>query len=160
MKTDKTLELDKEYVVSKSIPIFPKCGIYFLIKDSEIVYVGQSIHIHGRVKTHQKDKEFDRVFFVGCTRDELNQLEAKYIRQFEPRLNRTLPDPNRKLRPHSKGVKEESPNCIHYPENGYLSNRPCKAGRNIREFGEHAPCWDNTVKGCPFAQYDPQQAKK
>jgi hypothetical protein len=84
-------KLDKDYILSNSIPALPLCGIYFLIKDDEIVYIGQSIHIPHRLKNHKRDKKpFDKVFFIECKRRELDRLERMLIRQYTPRLNRKL----------------------------------------------------------------------
>jgi predicted GIY-YIG superfamily endonuclease len=83
-------KLDKEYILSKSIPALPKCGIYFLIKGKEIVYVGQSIHIPRRLKEHRKGKDFNRIFFIKCRPGDLDDLEKYYIREFVPRLNKQL----------------------------------------------------------------------
>lgn len=89
-ETTTTLDLDKEYILSKAFPVFPECGIYFLIKDNEIVYVGKSIHLHRRLSNHRKAKDFDRAFFVECHKDDLNYLEKHFIRLFCPRLNKHL----------------------------------------------------------------------
>jgi hypothetical protein len=161
--------LDKEYIISNSVPALPLCGIYFLIKDNEIVYVGQSIHIPRRLKTHKRDqKSFDKVFFVECKRKELDCLERKYIRKFVPKLNKRLvsvpPPPkisNRKLK------AAEQICCVHYPERdgGYFHNKLCRARMVMAEFwdreknGDKSPCWDNETGGCPLAQY-PNSEKK
>lgn len=67
------------------------CGVYLLIKNEEIVYVGQSINVDRRVKDHATHKSFDRVALVPCQREKLIPLEADYIRVFNPRLNIVRP---------------------------------------------------------------------
>lgn len=84
------MDLSKDYVISRSLPVFPRCGVYFLIKDDEIIYVGKSVRIPNRLRDHQRGKDFDRVFFVECKEDELDDLEKRCIREFSPRLNRRL----------------------------------------------------------------------
>lgn len=65
-------------------------GVYFLFQGDEIVYVGKSTDIVGRIKNHiqSKDKLFDgwdlRVFPV----EKIGQAEAKYIRRLKPKYNR------------------------------------------------------------------------
>lgn len=90
---DIVTDLDGEYIVSNSLPMFPKCGVYFLVRDNEIVYVGRSVSVIDRLHTHRKDgKNFNRVFFIECTKEELGELEMHYIRKFKPKLN-YLPKP-------------------------------------------------------------------
>lgn len=77
-------------ILSLSKPHTPSCGIYFLIKNSEIVYVGQSVNVKARVDHHRRSgKDFDRVSFIGCSEDQLDLKEAVYIRLFDPELNGT-----------------------------------------------------------------------
>lgn len=65
-----------------------KCGVYFLLKDDIVVYVGQSTNIISRVWSHRKrGVEFDEFTYVEATRDELNHLEAIYTLKFLPKLN-------------------------------------------------------------------------
>jgi hypothetical protein len=64
-----------------------KCGIYFLIKDQSVVYVGQSINITQRVAEHTKTKDFDTFTYVQCKRENLNQIEAMYITRLKPKYN-------------------------------------------------------------------------
>ena len=44
----------------------PKCFIYFLIDNEEVVYVGQTTKGLSRVEVHHKDKLFDRVYAILC----------------------------------------------------------------------------------------------
>lgn len=74
-------------IVSAAFPVNDLCGIYFLIKNSKIVYVGQSISILGRVSAHKREKQFDSVAMVECSREDLSRLELFYIRKFKPELN-------------------------------------------------------------------------
>jgi hypothetical protein len=64
-----------------------KCGVYFLIKDESVVYVGQSINITQRVAEHTKTKDFDTFTYVQCKRENLNQIEALYIQRLKPKYN-------------------------------------------------------------------------
>jgi len=69
------------------------CGVYFLLADDEIVYVGQSVDVKKRLKQHAdySEKTFNRFFFVQCDRLELNKLEAYYILKFRPKYNIAIP---------------------------------------------------------------------
>lgn len=66
------------------------CGIYFLIKDDEIVYIGQSVNIASRLSQHT-NKDFDRMSFILCNKSELNILETLYILAYQPKLNGVMP---------------------------------------------------------------------
>lgn len=62
-------------------------GIYFLKKEDEIVYVGQSINIHRRVEQH-KDKDFDDYSFIECEKSLLDCTEEFYILKCNPKYNK------------------------------------------------------------------------
>jgi hypothetical protein len=64
-----------------------RCGVYFLVNDDEIVYVGQSINIHQRIGEHEKTKIFTTFTYVECSYEELNKIEARYIDMFKPKYN-------------------------------------------------------------------------
>ena len=62
-------------------------GIYFLIKDGRIVYVGQSENVHYRAFVHAKQKDFDSYTYIPCELSQLGILEAAYINALKPELN-------------------------------------------------------------------------
>lgn len=65
------------------------CGIYFLIAQQEIIYIGQSTNVFYRIQQHLEHKKFDSFAFLPCANDkrELDRLESIYIHRFRPRLN-------------------------------------------------------------------------
>lgn len=76
------LELPQEFVN-------PKPCIYFLLVNNIIQYIGQSINIIRRVVNHMSDKGkiFNRVFFIWCEVDRLDQVEQEMIKRYQPPLN-------------------------------------------------------------------------
>lgn len=67
------------------------CYVYFLLKDSEVVYVGQSsAPWPGRILQHLKDatKSFDDVWYLEVDHGSLSQIEQAYIRKLRPFYNR------------------------------------------------------------------------
>lgn len=62
-------------------------GVYFLIKDGTIVYVGQSTDICARIAQHVGVKDFDSWAWVACPCAELNATELAYILALKPALN-------------------------------------------------------------------------
>tara|TARA_R110000796_G_scaffold82181_1_gene180505 strand:+ start:114 stop:488 length:375 start_codon:yes stop_codon:yes gene_type:complete len=77
--------------------------IYALIRNNEIVYIGQSKKILSRIGQHlQGEKEFDSWSIVENlgeygTAGELNRLEKKYIRKFMPVYNINYNKLNKKI---------------------------------------------------------------
>jgi len=66
-----------------------KIGIYFLKKNNIVVYVGQSIDIETRVKTHKRClKDFDSFDYVECKKEILNSTENYFILFYNPILNK------------------------------------------------------------------------
>lgn len=82
--------LDEDSILFLAGIVTRKCGIYFLIKDEKIVYVGQSINIQNRVQQHRMIKDFDRFTYVECKAEDLSKIEAMYINKLKPILNYNL----------------------------------------------------------------------
>lgn len=81
----------------------PPC-VYFLVRDREVVYVGQTISLASRLESHRKDKQFDEVFYLPTPREELLQVESGFIKALDPELNKVKP---RRRRPASMRVSKE-----------------------------------------------------
>jgi hypothetical protein len=66
------------------------CGVYFLLKQDEIVYIGQSVDCFSRVLSHMKDtsKDFNRACYFPVCREELDDIEETLIALFKPKQNR------------------------------------------------------------------------
>lgn len=62
-------------------------GIYFLIRGSNVVYVGQSKNIYSRIAAHSSSKSFDSMAWIACNAEKLDSLESLYIHFFKPELN-------------------------------------------------------------------------
>jgi hypothetical protein len=62
------------------------CGVYFLLLDDEIVYIGQSVDCFQRVSTHARDesKTFNRACYVSVPKEELDDIESVLIALFKP----------------------------------------------------------------------------
>tara|TARA_R110000868_G_scaffold164874_1_gene397826 strand:- start:19 stop:621 length:603 start_codon:yes stop_codon:yes gene_type:complete len=61
-------------------------GVYFLCKDDEVVYVGQSINPAVRISTHSQntEKNFDRVYLMPVPESELDDVEGSFIHHLQP----------------------------------------------------------------------------
>ena len=92
-----------QHLLETAVKVPPlEWGIYYLIKDGVVVYVGQSIRgFSGRVCQHlatEKRGRFDHVstipvagVFDSDHRKLLNDFEASSIVSFSPYLNKSLP---------------------------------------------------------------------
>ena len=65
-------------------------GVYFLIRDSELVYIGQSKNVYRRVASHSI--KHDKFWYVECKAQDLDEIESAYIHIYKPPLNGSLVD--------------------------------------------------------------------
>lgn len=87
--TSRTLLRESE-ILDGCQPWGKSVGVYFLIKDGCVVYVGQSVSIYSRISTHQSSKDFDSIAWVECDSSVLDKLESLYIHALRPSLNGTM----------------------------------------------------------------------
>lgn len=65
--------------------------VYFLLHDSEIVYVGSSGNAQLRIKNHfNSNKLFDSYAIIDCCPDHVLAVEYFYIQKFKPKYNKKL----------------------------------------------------------------------
>jgi hypothetical protein len=67
-------------------------GVYFLCRNGELLYVGQSVDTIGRVSTHASSihlgkHQFDTVLFLPWPQHDLDRVEGALIRTLRPPLN-------------------------------------------------------------------------
>lgn len=62
-------------------------GIYFLIKNYEIIYIGKSCAVDRRISEHMESRDFDAWYWIACPKKDLNELERIYLNKFMPHLN-------------------------------------------------------------------------
>ena len=88
-----------------------KMGIYFLIKDQRVVYVGQSVHIDARLIAHQRaGKVWDRWCWLPCPPELLDYLERQYLDALLPPWNIDL---ETRIKRGDSVPREESPPLPH-----------------------------------------------
>lgn len=93
-------------ILSRAIAWYNKPCIYFLIKNKEIVYVGQTTNLFNRLGHHQQKHintttkvmhsqikksrtiDFDSFSYIECDKNDLDRLEGFYIFALLPKLNR------------------------------------------------------------------------
>ena len=81
-----------EQIIRDSRPFSRRTGVYFLLKNREIVYVGKSKHFTARINNHETDseKDFDSVFFIPLEEKYIKKVESYYIQRINPKLNKTF----------------------------------------------------------------------
>jgi len=85
-----------------------RCGIYALVREGAVVYVGQSKKMLSRIEAHRsqwgraskspswlpiKGILFDEIHVLPCRVEDLNRLEAAMIDLYKPRYNIKLKAP-------------------------------------------------------------------
>ncbi len=86
-----------------------RCGVYALVRDGVVVYVGQSKKMLSRVEAHRSNWGrkstpswmpasfrgvlFDQVFVMPCRVEDLDRLERAMIDLYSPKYNIKLKPP-------------------------------------------------------------------
>jgi hypothetical protein len=78
-------------IVAHAIPASLLSGVYFLIQHAEVVYVGQSADVFGRISKHLRSgRQFDSFNVIPCPAERRSELEALYIAALLPSQNTDL----------------------------------------------------------------------
>jgi hypothetical protein len=79
-------------IVNAAIPCKSLVGVYFLIEEGQVVYVGQSTDMLRRISRHRdNDILFDSFTVIFCSKDKIDEIESMYIDAFLPKYNRATP---------------------------------------------------------------------
>lgn len=78
--------LQESFITQRAMAFDKIVGVYFLLLDDRIVYIGKSENIMYRLASHRYEatKEFNRVFVYECASANLDRLESLYINKFQP----------------------------------------------------------------------------
>ena len=75
-------------IVASSFRYDLDSGIYFLIRDDAVVYVGQAKNVLRRILRHREDgRKFQSFAVIPCEMEHLDELEQIYIRLLMPEIN-------------------------------------------------------------------------
>lgn len=85
--------LEADFIAEKAMAFDRIAGIYFLLRDNDVVYVGRSTNIMVRLSHHRFEatKEFNRIFVIECPVAHMDRLERLYIDKFQPTYNAACP---------------------------------------------------------------------
>ncbi len=125
---------NKQDIINISTPVTHfTIGVYFLLHENEIVYIGQTKFGLSRVFNHVKNKIFDKYSFIECGIDELNQLESAYIIKYNPKYNKAINKGSKSVNAlksflHKMGVDNK------YHDKRYLKSLITELGYKIEIF--------------------------
>lgn len=87
-------------------------GVYFLIYEKEIVYVGSSQTAISRIDHHRKGNKilFDYHYILPCSKKNLASLENYYIFKFCPKYNKRISNKTEKYKLLYNMEGKEMPN--------------------------------------------------
>ena len=78
---------DEIEIAAKKVDIGEdRTGVYFLLRENRVVYVGQTRNVLSRLASH-KDKNWDGLFFLPAPLLYLTLIEAYYIHLLDPEYN-------------------------------------------------------------------------
>ena len=78
-------------IVGAAVEVPDVCGVYFLIRDGEVVYVGKSRNVLQRLTKHRRNgKRFDAYNVYHCAPENLDRYERLYITALMPVENGSL----------------------------------------------------------------------
>jgi hypothetical protein len=78
-------------ILEAAIPLRRNSAVYFLLRDGDVIYVGQSSDVMARISRHRREgKQFDSFAYMECEPEELDRLESLYINAFVPPENLTF----------------------------------------------------------------------
>ncbi len=71
------------------------CAVYLLKFKGEVVFVGQSVAVYGRIGNHMYEcdhtrKDVDEICVIPCEREELQPLEHLCIKALNPKHNNRI----------------------------------------------------------------------
>lgn len=73
-----------------TIPKVKNCLIYFLLKNDEVVYVGQTKSGLYRPLSHIYSKDFDTIKIIETNEKDLDLLEDEFIKKYKPLYNKQV----------------------------------------------------------------------
>ena len=85
--------LSHDSIVKASEPVVGRHGVYFLIKNKKIIYIGRSNNVIRRIGRHIGNgiKDFDAVTYIEIPERyiaDTNHIELSYIQMFKPKYNK------------------------------------------------------------------------
>ena len=87
----KKANYSEDDILASAFTVETMSGVYFLIREKRVRYVGQTKNLFDRLRRHYNNgKKFDSYAFIPCPVEQLNELEAAYIMSMLPEENYRL----------------------------------------------------------------------
>lgn len=84
----RTGSLKAEDICTTAQPFIGLPGVYFLVFQNEVIYVGQSDNVYRRLDEHRPRIKFDAWHFITVTdRKQRLEVERRYIAALSPKWN-------------------------------------------------------------------------
>lgn len=83
--------MNESEILARAVALNSLSGVYFLIRDGKVTYVGQAKNVMARINAHIGEKQFDSFSFLPVAADKLDAIEALYIVWLRPAENVTRP---------------------------------------------------------------------
>lgn len=74
-------------IVEAALPLHLSTGIFFLIKDAKIVYIGQSMQLQKVIEQYFNNNKFDHINVIACPSQNLDKYQAHFVEMYQPVLN-------------------------------------------------------------------------
>ena len=86
----KNIPISQEVLLNASdlIPFENGSYVYFLVRYTEIVYIGQTINLGARIPNHFNDKKFDKIYYIDVKDSERLLIEGLCINYHNPKYNK------------------------------------------------------------------------
>jgi hypothetical protein len=112
-------------IISSSIPTRMASGVYFLIRGTEVIYVGQSVDVLHRIARHRREKRFfDAFAYIECQVHELDELERLYIKALVPEENWSFGNRGGLMPVEDRRPRKPKPASAAIPDAEELSHSP------------------------------------
>lgn len=91
MHKDQKRHAAKKKVDDSLKPKEPNIGVYLLMFDNQIVYIGSSLNIRNRIADHRSNgRPFDEALRIGTRPQDRMRVEQALINALRPRQNRKV----------------------------------------------------------------------
>lgn len=78
--------------LNRAVEYKKKRGIYFLIRDQKVIYIGQTTNFDERIQIHLRYRKFDKYYFhpIEDLSVDLDIIENNLIIAHDPKENTTI----------------------------------------------------------------------
>lgn len=132
------------------------CGVYFLMQNGNLKYIGKSVDIHRRVIDHRRDRQITGVYMVELPEQKIARVESLLIACWNPPWNsngRTGAPVTAAIETVIASVRVFSRNCI--PADPFLADAYTKKRSHWRSAANRSKLGiqEGAIHDRPFGEY-------